>query len=145
MNKEINIVTLSRNNVRHYSGSRPYVLISIVDPELPWAEWNKPNTLLSSMQMSFHDVDREVLDYPGLQMMTEEQAKAIASFVIAYIDKVDTIVVHCEAGLSRSAGVSMAIAYWLRQNTSQWPLANRHVYRLVAKQLMEQYDGRYNK
>ena len=41
--------------------------------------------------------------------MQYEDGKKIAEFVNEWYDKVDTIIVHCEGGVSRSAGVCAAI------------------------------------
>jgi predicted protein tyrosine phosphatase len=42
--------------------------------------------------------------------LSEQQAKQVARFVRANRDRVDTLVVHCHAGLSRSPGAALAIA-----------------------------------
>jgi predicted protein tyrosine phosphatase len=39
------------------------------------------------------------------------QAREIAKFVIQYQD-IDTLIVHCDAGISRSAGIAAAISKW---------------------------------
>ena len=53
----------------------------------------------------------------GYYPITEQQARKIAKFVMRYKDsRVEQIVVHCDAGISRSAGVAAAIAKYLNGN-----------------------------
>ena len=52
----------------------------------------------------------------GYYPITEQQARKIAKFVMRYKDSVEQIVVHCDAGISRSAGIAAAIAKYLNGN-----------------------------
>ena len=52
----------------------------------------------------------------GYYPITEQQARKIAKFVMRYKDSVEQIVIHCDAGISRSAGVAAAIAKYLNGN-----------------------------
>lgn len=52
--------------------------------------------------------------------ITEQQARKIAKFVMRYKDSVEQIVVHCDAGISRSAGVAAAIAKYLNLNNDRF-------------------------
>jgi hypothetical protein len=45
-----------------------------------------------------------------------EQASEIASYVLINCDDVDKIIVHCEAGVSRSAGAGAIIMKYLNRN-----------------------------
>lgn len=56
----------------------------------------------------FDDIDKEYHSI-GLNSISEEDAKRIVKTVKEWADKVDTIYVHCDAGVSRSAGVAAAI------------------------------------
>ena len=78
------------------------------DVELP--DWG--NRVL---RLQFHDIDQRHLDkYPGLvveyNVFNEDQAKQIVDFLNKLDNQVDTIYVHCSAGVSRSAGVAFFIA-----------------------------------
>lgn len=57
----------------------------------------------------FDDIDKEYHSI-GLNSISEEDAKRIVKTVKEWADKVDTIYVHCDAGVSRSAGVAAAIS-----------------------------------
>jgi predicted protein tyrosine phosphatase len=45
-----------------------------------------------------------------LRPLSEAQAKQIARFVHANAARIDTLVIHCHAGISRSPGAALAIA-----------------------------------
>lgn len=74
-----------------------------VMPSLPMNETNNVKHILS---LVFDDVD--VYIDPKHCMSWEDGVK-IADFVNAYYDEVDTIIVHCDGGISRSAGVAAAV------------------------------------
>ena len=59
------------------------------------------------LRLAFDDVSIRGDDLHGI---TEEQAAQIIAFLDAVQDKVDKVVVHCLAGVSRSAGVAKFIA-----------------------------------
>ena len=50
--------------------------------------------------------------------ITQEQANQIASFVKRH-KEINTMVVHCDAGISRSAGIAAAISKWYF-GTDEW-------------------------
>jgi len=52
--------------------------------------------------------DENIEDNPN-DCMQQYQADEVADFVNKWYGKVDTIIVHCEGGISRSAGVCAAI------------------------------------
>lgn len=88
--------------------SHSSIIISICDTiREPCSFLRNPmNKIKGILRLSFDDIDREI---PGLVAISDDDAKKIAEFVGRYIDKVDRIIVHCEAGVSRSAGCAAAI------------------------------------
>ena len=70
--------------------------------------------------------DFEVCDSPTTCMQYED-AQKIVEFVNKWYGKVDTIIVHCEGGVSRSAGVCAAIMRV--KEGDDWPIfesPNKH-------------------
>ena len=53
------------------------------------------------------------------QLMTKEDAKKVVDFVNKWWDKVDVIIVHCNAGISRSSGVCAGIMKCFTGDDSQ--------------------------
>lgn len=67
--------------------------------------------------LAFDDVTAYCQGYCPID---ERQARKIAKFVMRYKDSVEQIVVHCDAGISRSAGVAAAIAKYLNLNNDRF-------------------------
>jgi len=92
------------------------------------------------LRLSFYDVDpakdQDLID-SGAIAMSPEHAEQIVSFIKNLDPEVSVIHVACLAGISRSAGVAQALAEYfnLEQFNYDYPLYNRHVYRLVSDAL----------
>jgi predicted protein tyrosine phosphatase len=84
----------------------------------------------SILRMEFHDIDEPQEPY---NLFTENQAMEIILFVDAHAGDSKGILVHCRAGISRSAAVAKWIAerYELPFN-DQYSLYNKHVYRVLV-------------
>lgn len=86
---------------------------------------NPKNGIKKLLSLSFDDVDKKQYDdmivdgYGSVVLMSEQDAARIVSFVKKYKDSVDGIIVHCDAGVSRSAGVMAAIVKWLTGDDSK--------------------------
>lgn len=60
------------------------------------------------LRLDFHDVD---VALPGVKMFTIEEAKGVVAFLSNVEDEGATsLLVHCDAGLSRSAAVAAFVA-----------------------------------
>jgi len=74
--------------------------------------------------------------------ISKEQAQLIVDFVRTYKYQIDQIIVHCDAGVSRSAGVCAAIAKALDNDdiqffNSNYYCPNMTCYRRVLNAFME--------
>ena len=91
------------------------VMISISDPRMNYyAEpfISETNKLIDILRLSFSDADAPGLDVYGNavavdDLMTDDDARTVTDFVRKYRDK--NIIVHCDAGISRSAGIAAGI------------------------------------
>lgn len=109
-------IVLSRENAADFSYrvKKDCIFISITDPELCKNDFAKNPHIKAILRLAFDDVDGfQDKMFSTDQPMTLTQAKEIANFVLEWKDKVELIVVHCEAGISRSAGVCAAIMKYL--------------------------------
>jgi len=106
---------LSRKEVEISQASVPNVIISTRSPGSRRAivGGNEPKDVL---WLEFNDVDEEgrVWTLHGNKvnkhkLFTEEEAKEVIEFVNKYKDEVELIICHCEAGISRSAGIAAAL------------------------------------
>ena len=114
-----NVLIMSRNRAKKFT-FQPHdftsAIISItdVDKELNTLIVNTDNGVKWVLKVQFDDRDK---GEPFC--ITEKDAEKIAEFVKKTADKVDTIIVHCEAGISRSAGVAAAISkYFFNDDTA---------------------------
>lgn len=87
------------------------------------------------LRLEFDDIDIEEEPY---QMFTEQQAREVIAFVQdCTLCGIDGILVHCHAGVSRSAAVSKWIAdRYLLPFPSSYMLYNKHVYKVLREEHM---------
>jgi predicted protein tyrosine phosphatase len=125
----------------------PYVVISIRDPGTSKPEIPRPTSLKGVFYTAFHDAEPAF----GLQlpiyivMMNAEQAKAIWRFVDHYRNGINTIVCHCEQGMSRSPAVALALAEVLGEDgdvemISKSYQPNAYVCRLMRSAIRDRLD-----
>lgn len=110
-----------------FDGSK--IIISICDLFEEKAKFNRNNISIKSvLNLSFYDIDRNTKSiFKGYEPMTYDDAIKIADFVISKKDKVESIWINCEVGVSRSAGVALAIAEYFNIDSSQ--ILNNTTYR----------------
>lgn len=77
----------------------------------------------------------------GMKPMSKNDAARIAGTFAQYNDRVSQIIVHCDAGYSRSPAVAAALTKALGEDDSSYfghgYCPNMHVYRLVLNELAE--------
>ena len=80
----------------------------------------------------FNDIDTKM--YPW-KLFDKEQARAMIDFLDNLPDHVDAVIVHCEAGISRSAAVALFIQDYygasLTLSFRDTSMYNRHVRRTL--------------
>ncbi len=105
----MNILILSKKRAAEFSWDNPWACISISSPTLSHPVISKTN-LVDLLQMEFYDAE---FVYPGLDpefMFNRDHAIQILDFVDSVVDQIDLLMVHCEAGMSRSPAVGASIA-----------------------------------
>lgn len=135
---------LNRNKAKRFSYDRsiePCIIISITDVESYPINFCKSNQkVIAILPMKFDDVD-----FGEVNCITPEDGRTIIQFVNRYIDKVSLVVVNCEAGISRSAGICAALMKIINDSDmevfdSLKYSPNMSCYRTV----LEQYYGYYD-
>lgn len=111
----IPIRVMSRERAIRYSYSNhpKTLMISIRDNGSRIPHFVKDNLVI--FYFEFDDIEEG--DTRGIPI-SNNQASDIAAAVNNFKDRVDCIVVHCEAGISRSAGVAAAIGMALNSDDS---------------------------
>lgn len=135
---------MNRNSAISYSHkphSESSVIISISnfdEPTFPPFGTNPNNGVKKTLCLFFDDVEvteKDVRYHP----ISEDDARKIVNFVKRWKNQVDTIIVHCAAGQSRSAGVMAAISKWMT-GSDMWVFdhtyykPNMSCYRMVLNE-----------
>jgi predicted protein tyrosine phosphatase len=102
------VVFTSRSDAESTPGREDWAIISITKPgrgpaNLRWG-W------CGILRLSFHDLSTEERRNSSRQIFSHEQAREVWTFVDDHAPFVDGILIHCDAGISRSAAVAKAIA-----------------------------------
>ena len=108
-------VVLSRETAVEFSSKKQddrFVIISIGNAGDDAVVFRKNPKMMAVLPLNFNDVDG------GDGSISIEQAQSIISFVKEWESSVGLIVVHCSAGVSRSAGVCAALMKWLNGDDS---------------------------
>ena len=124
----MNISVMSRYDaIRHchYPHKRPTAIISISDPNMIYTSEpfvSDTANIVDNLRLSFSDADRPMTaDVYGRMaaeddLMKDEDAEAVVQFVRCHSDA--DLIVHCDAGISRSAGVAGAIMKYINGDDS---------------------------
>lgn len=122
---------------------KQYIIISIASRKnnKAFIKHNEYNNIKDILFISFNDTDSSIVAYGGI---TVNEATKIVKFINKYIHTEADInlIVHCEAGQSRSAGVAAAIMKYLYNNdtdifNNRYYKPNMLCYRKVLNAFME--------
>ena len=131
------IHVLSRHDMSHFQSNDPYIVISVSDPGSKRVSLRSCPNRLDVLSLQFHDLDYSS-DRGGV-LFTESDASQIVNFVKLW-PELTTIVVHCEAGISRSAGIGAAISKFYNGNDREFyerRRPNSRVYSLLLNAFMD--------
>ena len=142
------ILVLNFDSVQEFVSYKRHVLISIrsrydsEQPKLPdciqrvailyrwFSDVDDKGYKILSEQYKSETLDRHV------KVIDEDDAERIASFVVQWAPSVELIVVHCDAGISRSPGIAAAVTKAFGESDDWYFkhfIPNRRVYRLVLE------------
>ncbi len=114
----------------------PYIMIRVTGPGVEFTEI--PDTELSRgvTKLKFHDLDKKLGEEKYDKFLfTENDADQILDFVESH-PEAELIIVHCDGGVSRSAGIAAALSKILTGSdfnifNSKRYQPNMHVYRTI--------------
>lgn len=143
------VKVMSQKNAIEYSKTvnNKCVIVSITAPlsenpdmELPVFANNL--NILDVFRMQFNDYTYKVNE---LSIPERKDFIGLKDFIDKYRDEVDEIIVHCAAGVSRSAGCAVALSQYLSiedniSNNERYK-PNRLVYRLAIYELFQYNFG----
>lgn len=135
---EFQILSRTRAKAASYAGlEKSSIVISITDVDGAAVAFAADTNIKAILRLRFADTD---CDDP--EAMQPCDAEKIVAFVRLWRDSVKQIAVHCEAGISRSAGVAAALMLWLNGSDAavfDCPVykPNMRCYRLVIDRLVQ--------
>jgi len=114
-----------------------HVVISITSSPKDVARL-RPNTMCRGvLRLSFPDADVPSARYPEANLFSREQATKIWTFVQQHLFESQSIIVHCDAGVSRSSAVAAALARVLNDDDAEFfggrYRPNMRVYRTLLE------------
>lgn len=107
MNDRIAIKIMNRQDAReftHQPAKQPYAIISIRDVGAQPNEFAQNPAITGILNLAFDDVDAGERN-----CITANDATAILSFVTQMMQQTSNFLIHCEGGVSRSAGIAAAL------------------------------------
>lgn len=109
MSRHTSIVVLPRSQAERWHPREGELALSICNPRQSPAALSAE--LASVLRLGFHDTDRVG---GGFVPMDEGQARSILAEAARFASS--PILVHCEAGASRSVAVGLFLAAWLKRD-----------------------------
>lgn len=100
------IVVLNRFEAEEFDCPYTWACISIANTKRDFAEIPDENRL-ALLQLNFADI---TFPHPGFNLFNDSFAYDILDFVTLYWDEIETLLVHCDAGISRSSAVAAVIS-----------------------------------
>jgi predicted protein tyrosine phosphatase len=126
-------VVLSREDAERYEPRGREICISIADPDAEPARVS--SRFAAVLRLHFTDIIEQ--GEPSDILFSEEHARAIREFVDAWPDAT-RIVVHCQAGVSRSPGVALGLCDIRGWATAELERSHPGWNRLVRTALAEE-------
>jgi hypothetical protein len=132
------LLTMGREEAERFIPGEDDVCISILSPGAPPAVLREGWRAV--LRLEFHDFpwpDRDAA-VMGAQQITEAQADQVIAFVEAHAQHAKRIVVHCEAGISRSVAIALALGscYLRRWCWPSWYRAADRERHFVANRIV---------
>jgi len=129
--KEITIKKIEFMSQSEAEGIIPKQNEAIISISCPKDVVHLSNLWRNKLELKFHDIDFPEDDKV---IFNEDHYDQIMNFLNSIENSVENIVVHCHAGISRSAAVAMFIAdiYRLNFNTN-YTLYNKYIYTTCKK------------
>lgn len=133
---KIEIMSRQEAIQKSYVINKDCVIISISDINSERPIFAANHNIKNVLTLFFDDEEGSI------KGMDKNQARSVANFINKWKDKVSLIIVHCGAGISRSAGVAAAIGKYLNGDdtfvfNNHKYVPNRNCYRKVLNAFMD--------
>ena len=132
------VIYTDQQSAEDIPGLDDWAILSITEPD--WYPAKLKDGWHDILRLEFHDIDLYTEPYV---LFNQQQARDIIRFVGNCHDAgVNGVVVHCKAGISRSA----AVAKWIAENYNLafpdgYTLYNKQVYRVLQEQGLAGFES----
>lgn len=140
MKNVISVIHMSQARAEILHPHDDTALISITEPGYTA---NLKSGWSNLLRLQFHDIDSPVRGY---KQFSVHDAKLIMMFLNALPDQVEEVIIHCHAGISRSA----ALSYWLHnfigieiKNEGKFLLKNKHIVSVMENAFGKVRDEKF--
>jgi len=116
----------NRNNINQSNQTGESIIISIADPDNDHPEIDTFRGLQSILKLSFHDITPAMNVPEKYKHMSDEQAVEVAEFIKEHKD-IDKLIVQCDAGISRSAGLGAGVFAFLSNSENEILTDSRYI------------------
>ncbi len=103
--RKIEIICLNRKNAEAFDCESLFLQVCVHDPDKPPPSLQKSIRRLARLDLTFDDVSYES-DHDAV--FSDALANKFATFVFSNLARAQQIVINCEMGVSRSAGLAAA-------------------------------------
>jgi predicted protein tyrosine phosphatase len=121
----------------------PHVVISITTTPDDEARIPEAPACREILRLSFPDADGSVAGYAEGALFSANDADRIWKLVLRHREEIALVVLHCDAGLSRSPGVAAALAKILEGDDAVFFKRYRPNMR-VYRTMLERYHARFD-
>ena len=115
----------------------PHVIISITSSPEDVARLRANEMCRGIMRLSFPDADTPSDQYAEDVLFSREHAMKVWTFVLQHLPEIQRVIVHCDAGVSRSPAVAAAISKVLTGDDAEFfggrYRPNMRVYRTLLE------------
>ncbi len=109
--EQLSLQVLDRSLARVTTHEEPYAVISITEPQLKHPQLAVSSCCKAVLRLNFSDIRTALPALRGTTAHVAAFTPQMAEQIVAFVQKqrrdvVRLLIVHCEAGMSRSAGVA---------------------------------------
>jgi predicted protein tyrosine phosphatase len=98
----------------------PHVIISITSSPEDVARLRSNDMCRGVLRLSFPDAEVPSTLHAEANLFSQDQARKVWTFVEEHLPEIQRIIVHCDAGVSRSSAVAAALARVLNDDDAEF-------------------------
>ena len=125
-----------------------HIIISVTSSLDDQARLSPGAHCLEVVRLSFADQDAASPDHPERVVFSRDHARAIWAAIVAHRERLVRLVVHCDAGVSRSPAIAAGIARALGEDDGRFfkrYAPNTLVYRTVIETFHDEFSMRFGR